>query len=244
MNYYNYFTEIEDHFVRRRGKNLLVSPMDWSLISTWRESGIPLHVALRGIDMAMDSFESKRDHQGRVNSLFYCHNSVMEEYTRHLEAHLGESPQKGESRTESADVSDAKPDDGPDKPLVLEFLAARIAEIERLLPKHSEQEAWQEDLNRVLSRLSEIARAVAQDPKPELESLERDLGILDEVLVSVLRPAAGEEQIERWNQEAKKELKIYRKRLPKETFKKILENYLRGKVHRFFDVGELSLFHL
>jgi hypothetical protein len=47
-----------------------------------------------------------------------------------------------------------------------------------------------------------------------------------------------------WEEEAKKELKIYRKRLPKETYQKILENFLRGKIHRLFDLGELSLFHL
>jgi hypothetical protein len=57
MNYYNYFTEIEEHFVRRRGKHLMVSPMDWSLIAVWRDSGVPLHVALRGIDLAMDTFQ-------------------------------------------------------------------------------------------------------------------------------------------------------------------------------------------
>ena len=33
LNYYNYFTEIEEHFVRRRGKHLLISPMDWGPFS-------------------------------------------------------------------------------------------------------------------------------------------------------------------------------------------------------------------
>ena len=60
MNYYNYFTEIEEHFVRRRGKHLLISPMDWGLIATWRDAGVPLHVALRGIDIAMDGFFARQ----------------------------------------------------------------------------------------------------------------------------------------------------------------------------------------
>ena len=93
MNYYNYFTEIEEHFVMRRGKHLFVSPMDWSLMATWHDSGVPLHVALRGIDRAMDGFFAKQPRSdSRIGSLFYCHSAVMEEYTPHLESHLGEEP--------------------------------------------------------------------------------------------------------------------------------------------------------
>ena len=90
MNYYNYFTEIEEHFVRRRGKHLYVSPLDWSLIATWRDSGVPLHVALRGIDIAMDGFFARAQRiRTKVNTLFFCHDAVMSEYTRHLESHQG-----------------------------------------------------------------------------------------------------------------------------------------------------------
>ena len=78
MNYYNYFTEIEEHFVRRRGKHLLISPMDWALIASWRDAGVPLQVALRGIDIAMDAFYAKqRRGTSKVNSLCYCHDAVM-----------------------------------------------------------------------------------------------------------------------------------------------------------------------
>jgi hypothetical protein len=45
MNYYNYFTEVENEFVRRRGKHMLVSPLDWSLIETWKQRGVPLRIA-------------------------------------------------------------------------------------------------------------------------------------------------------------------------------------------------------
>src|SRR6202040_2450775 len=57
LNYFNYFTEIEDAFVRRRGKHLHLSPLDWALIESWKETGIPLHVALRAIEKSFDSWE-------------------------------------------------------------------------------------------------------------------------------------------------------------------------------------------
>jgi hypothetical protein len=41
-NYFNYYTEIEEHFCRRRGTLLTVSTLDWALMTTWKEAGIPL----------------------------------------------------------------------------------------------------------------------------------------------------------------------------------------------------------
>ncbi len=241
MNYYNYFTELEEHFVRRRGKHLYVSPLDWSLIATWRDSGVPLNVALRGIDKAMDSYYSRpRRNSERPGTLFYCHDTVMAEFARHLESRVGEQETK-----EDADRADsARHTDAPDKESVLSFLNARAGEIERLLPKLQCRETAVEAVQRVTGRLSEIARNLESGALFDAEALERDLGILDELLVTGLRSALPEETQAEWEQEAKKDLKVYRKRLPKETYQKILENFRRTKTHRHFEIGELSLFAL
>jgi hypothetical protein len=245
MNYYNYFTEIEEHFVRRRGKHLLISPMDWSLISTWRESGVPLHVALRGIDIAIDTWDSKPHRPSdRLSTLFYCHDAVMAEYARHLEAHLGESPAESKSESvENASPQTRSSDEGPDKSAILEFLEARIREIKSLRAKHYEGENA-EGIDRVLSRLDEILHSAATEERADFEALDRDLGILDELLITELRRGIPNQQLDGWEQEARKELKIYKKRLPKETYDKIVDNYLRGRIHRYFNIGELSLFQL
>jgi hypothetical protein len=50
-NYFNYFTEIEEHFQLRWGGILRLSPLDWVLMETWRDAGIPLQAVLRGIDL-------------------------------------------------------------------------------------------------------------------------------------------------------------------------------------------------
>jgi hypothetical protein len=245
MNYYNYFTEIEEHFVRRRGKHLWVSPMDWSLMATWRDSGIPLHVALRGIDRAMDGFFAKQSRSSsKINTLFYCHASVMDEYAQHLESHLGEQPMEGADTGASAAPPAAQKPDGPDKKTILEFLNARISEIKVLAAKLSVSEGGPEGMERIVLRLEEIIGDLATDNQVDFEALDRDLGILDETLVGELRTAVSPEQIAAWEQEAKKELKIYRKKLLKDIYGKILENFMRTKIHRHFAVGELSLFHL
>src|SRR6185312_3897756 len=75
LNYFNYFTEIEDAFIRRRAKHLLLSPMDWALIESWKEMEVPLHVALRGIEKAFDSWEAK-PRKRTIKSLLYCQEEV------------------------------------------------------------------------------------------------------------------------------------------------------------------------
>ncbi len=237
MNYYNYFTEIEEHFVRRRGKHMFVSPMDWSLIATWRESGVPLHVALRGIDIAMDTWHNKpRRDSDRLSTLFYCHDSVMAEFERHLETHLGED---NASPAETKSEERVEPE-APDKNRVMDFLDARIREIKALREKHS----LSEELARVLGRLEEIAAFVQSGNDLQAETLERDLGILNDLALEYLKSQVPPDRMAEWQLEAKGELKVYRKRLPKETYQKILDNFLRSKIHQMFNVGELSLFHL
>ena len=244
MNYYNYFTEVEEHFVRRRGKHLQVSPLDWSLIETWRDQGVPLHVALRGIDQAMDSWHSRPRRYDKLNTLFYCHDAVMREFERYTEAHTGESaPVQGDGE---ASESAKRKYVGPDREAILGFIQARISEIKTLAAKlpGREGEDLKPVLERALARLEEIARDLATEARIDDAALERDLGILDQTLTAGLATAVPAEEQSTWQEEAKKELKIYRKRLPKETYRKILDNFMTRKVHQRFELGELSLFHL
>ncbi len=237
MNYYNYFTEIEEHFVRRRGKHLLISPMDWGLIATWKDAGIPLQVALRGIDIAMDGFTSRQRGSSKVSTLAYCHDSVMTEYAGHLESHVGEAL---EDRAETEDSSKA---DEPGVKTAIDFIAERISEIKSLETKQL-QESSAEGIHRVGTRLEEVSENLKNSGRMDSESLERDLAIIDDLLVNELRASISAEQMLEWETEAKRELKVYKKNLPKETFEKIRANFFRNKIHNSFGIGELSIFRL
>lgn len=93
MNYFDYFTEVEDYFLRRRGKTLLLSPMDWTLIESWKQKGVPLHVALRGIERTFDSHESRPVAARRrsIKTLFYCAEEVEVQFAEWLESQVGRS---------------------------------------------------------------------------------------------------------------------------------------------------------
>ena len=104
MNHFNYFTEIEDAFVRRRAKHLLLSPMDWALIESWKEMSVPLHVALRGIEKAFDSWESK-PRKRTIKSLLYCQEEVEAQFAEWREARVGAADEAGEREESSAQRS-------------------------------------------------------------------------------------------------------------------------------------------
>ena len=104
MNYFNYFTEIEDTFVRRRGKHLFLSPMDWALMETWKQQGIPLHIVLRGIERSFDSFES-RPRKRTVKSLLYCQEEVEAQYAEWTAARVGASSATGSADSEQTPFS-------------------------------------------------------------------------------------------------------------------------------------------
>ncbi|MDQ3907827.1 MAG: hypothetical protein M3268_05735, partial [Acidobacteriota bacterium] len=141
MNYFNYFTEIEDAFIRRRGRHLLLSPMDWALIESWKEMGVPLHVALRGIEKSFDSFESK-PRRRTVKSLLYCQEEVEAQFAEWRERQTGahasdeeESSNGGAAKTkrgargDGARGGDADGDDeaGDALPFPREAIAAHLA---------------------------------------------------------------------------------------------------------------------
>ena len=80
VNYFNYFTEIEEHFQRARGTSLfLLSPLDWALIESWNESGVPLEAVLRGIDAAFEKWRGRKVKTQMVNSLAFCAQAVLTE---------------------------------------------------------------------------------------------------------------------------------------------------------------------
>ena len=79
-NYFNYFTEIEERFQKARGTGLfLMSPLDWALVETWKNAGVPLTAVLRGIDLAFEKWRGKKNRVQTVNSVAYCAQAVLAE---------------------------------------------------------------------------------------------------------------------------------------------------------------------
>src|ERR1051326_803245 len=137
LNYFNYFTEIEDAFIRRRGKHLLLSPMDWALIESWKEMGVPLHVALRGIERAFDSYEARPRHRS-VKSLMYCQEEVEAQFAEWLESQRGASSSPS-GVDEGSAVEDGSVGGAGGLPFPRAVIAAHLAECRDALKRAREK---------------------------------------------------------------------------------------------------------
>ncbi|HKC63693.1 MAG TPA: hypothetical protein VKB86_08645 [Pyrinomonadaceae bacterium] len=243
MNYFNYFTEIEDTFIRRRGKHLLLSPMDWALIESWKEMGVPLHVALRGIERAFDSFEAKPRRRS-VKSLLYCQEEVEAQFAEWQESQVGAAEQKNGERPLQEQTDDSH----------LPFSRAAILEhMERvrgvLLQVCDERKKRRRDdlcdaLSRAASRLNELEEDFKRTARPDAERLEDALTSLEKMLDEALLTSLATRELEAARAEAEEQLQPYRSRMERAVFDQTLENLLLKRLRDAHGLPRLSLFYL
>ena len=100
-NYFNYFTEIEEYFWKKRGAHLLVSPLDWAIMEAWQKAEVPLEAVLKGIDRAFESYGRSRRGAGKpLKSLAYCTDAVLDAAIETQEAAAGSAPKNGRATAE------------------------------------------------------------------------------------------------------------------------------------------------
>ena len=238
MNYFNYFTEIEDAFVRRRGKHLFLSPLDWALMETWKEQEVPLHIVLRGVERAFDSFEAK-PRKRSVKSLLYCQEEVEAQFAEWLESRVGAS---------SSSKSQAQREDSDSETL---FSSAAVRTHLRQSRKSLADLAGgrtTDELSEALTRASALLESIESDldngAKLETRRLEDSLTGLERMLNQALLSVVPTSELETAKAELKTQLKPYRKQMEPLVYNQTLDNLLLKRLREQFGVPRLSLFYL
>ncbi len=232
QNYFNYFTEIEERFQQRRGSLLMLSTLDWALIETWKEAGIPLEAVLRGIDSAFDKHDAKALRSParvrKVNGLAWCAQSVMEAVERANEAAIGARP------------SESTPDSGFESDRVARFLEANAASIESA----NLQSPAGATAAEVTARLKTLAAALRSQPAHSLEELDRTLSVLEEKLFAALLTATPEDQLVALREHAARELAPYRGKMQAVQIKQVQQQFLQKRLLEANKLPRLSLFYM
>jgi hypothetical protein len=238
FNYFNYYTEIEEYFWRKRGAHLLVSPLDWAILETWRHAEIPLSAVLKGIDRAFESYQrSKRGQSGRqLKSLAYCVEAVLDAAEEEKEAAAGAGPS-------FAGDSPAKESFSRDE---LKKFFARNGE--RLTKAADKIEKQQPELaNRVghaATKLQEMTPLLDAPGALDLEDLERRLTILEEKLSGALSSMASEELLLDIRRELDRQLAPYRRKMTTSQLGDLERRYTQKRLFEAHGVPRLSLFYL
>ncbi|AXC15338.1 hypothetical protein ACPOL_6094 [Acidisarcina polymorpha] len=233
QNYYNYFTEIEEHFQRRRGSLLMLSTLDWALIEVWREAAVPLPAVLRGIDAAFDKHDARKatakTRVRRINGLAWCTQEVMKAVDEMQEAAIGAS-------TENNPASAAPG-------LEHERIAAHLESCAHILREANLIGIAQETASLSAARLEELAVESRTTPA-NLESLERTLTVMEEKLFAALTATTSDADLVGMREQAARELAPYRGRMKTVQIRQIEQQFLHKRLLERWRLPRLSLFYM
>lgn len=225
MNYFNYFTEIEDTFVRRRQKHLLLSPLDWAMMESWQERGIPLHIVIRAIESVFDVFDKQPPGTRTIKSLFYCREEVEAQYAEWVTSQTGKNRETGDESRETA--------------FSTEKIAAHIADaIERL--RENENEFLQEDTARAVARLHELAENLSDDP----ETVDATLGDIEKLLDRAMLTNWDKTRLKAIERDVSSQLRGYKADMEPEAYRTTYELMLLKRLREEAGIPRLGLFYL
>ena len=244
-NYFNYFTEVEDHFHRRRGSTLLLSTLDWALIETWKDAGIPLEAVLRGIDATFDRYENRPARPRKINGLAYCSQEVLAAAEEMKEAAVGE-------RREAKDSA------GLNAAEISAFLSRNADILEELMNVRAGHPSDRGPQTGAIKRLPEPARPVVEDAAralrnlgesletvtPQWEDLERRLTVMEEKLFAALLAATPDDELVAVRAQADRELAPYRRKMPTAQIEQLHKQFVHKRLMEEYGVPRLSLFYM
>lgn len=233
QNYFNYFTEIEEHFQQRRGGALLLSTLDWALIETWKDAGVPLQAVLRGIDDAFDKYNQRPSKARKINSLAYCSQAVLSAAEEMKEAALGAGPAE-KPKEKGFHLSE-----------IVAFLSNNATQLETAkLPERTGI-----SVGTVARNASASIRQLAEEIHrtgipPRLEDLERRLTVLEEKIFAALLAAIPDDQIVDVRAAADRELAPYRRKMPAAQIEQLQKQFTHKRLLEQYNLPRLSLFYM
>lgn len=227
-NYFNYFTEVEDRYLQRRGGGLLLSTLDWALIETWKNAGIPLEAVLRGIDSAFDKYDLRPTKTKKINSLAYCSQAVLAQAEDMKEAAVGAGQQPSTRSREGFEAAS-----------VADFLRRNGDALSGAkLPEGAAQSIAAETA-KTLGRLADEIRAEAR-----LEDLERHLTVLEEKLFAALLTSTPDDELVGIRAEADRDLAPYRSKMSGPQIDQLQKQYVHKRLLEKYNLPRLSLFYM
>jgi hypothetical protein len=226
-NYFNYFTEVEERYQKRRGTGLLLSTIDWALIETWKDAGIPLEAVLRGIDATFDKYDRRPAKTKKVNSLAYCSQEILAAAEEMKEAAVGAA------REEPAASA------GLEAGEIARFFRQNAEKLRQAGPMPGVTLVAEE----CAATLTDLAAALGSAPL-RLEDIERRLTVLEEKLVSALTLAATENELFELRAEADREIAPYRSKMPGAQIQQLQKQFIHKRLFEKAKIPRLSLFYL
>ncbi len=223
---------------------MLISPLEWNLIETWKQRGIPLQVVLRGIGSTFESRRARPQRARKINSLLYCQQEVESVYEEHRAARVGANEENGHQEKKPK-----KPIKDAESPFSLEavrgYLVERQAAIEALRGRLAEADRDRgEAMTRASERLVLLIEELQTSTQVDSEGLESELTRLEELILSSLKDGIKPPELEELRREGASQLRRFRQGMDPAIYEQTLDNFVAKGLRDRFQVPRLSLFYL
>jgi hypothetical protein len=236
-NYFNYFTEIEEKFRQCRSEPVLLSPLDWALVESWKEQGFPLEAVLAGIERSFEKFKAGKRSYRKVNTLAYCSQEVF----RAVEESRQMAAEGGAPRAAKAEAP--APFSGDE---ISRFLARCAAAVQSAGQQAQEggKHVLAEELAEAAGVLQTLGSRVQSQPAGDLEAVERNLTALEEKLNASLQRGTALEILVQLRAEVDRGLISYRRKMATPEVESLERRFLKNRLLEHYKIPRLSLFYL
>jgi hypothetical protein len=231
LNYFNYFSEVEETFIRRRGKSLLLSSLDWTLIESWQKRGIPLHIVIRSVEKIFDDIEKEPRRSKNIKSIAYCGDEVERQYRDWLASQAGAAQTGNEEGLDTAGNAE-----------ILSHLSALIEAINAVSEKTDT--ALRPVLSQILKKLEKLRSGTEKSSKIDAEKIEAELTGMETMLDKALLENTVEKEISAAGKEVEMQLGQYAGRMQQDVYEKTFELMLIKKLRAKAGLPAFSLFYL
>ena len=235
-NYFNYFTEIEEHWQQCRGTVTLLSPLDWALIESFQDSGIPLEVVLRGMEAAFAKQAKRQSKVQKVNSLSYCAQAILSEFERFQESAVGKHDPANSASTQAQR-------DRENLVQMMERTAGQLTQVSERVHREglSVGDGFFESLAQTVQSLKQ---EVITSTYLDFERLEMRLSMLEDRILATLFAALSDDVLLGLRTEVNQELNRHRRGLKAEHLAMLEKKMMSKKLLERFGVPRLSLFYM
>jgi hypothetical protein len=222
VNYFNYFTETEEHFQRARGTSLfLLSPLDWALIETWKTSGVPLEAVLRGIDIAFEKWRQRKQRVQQVNSLAYCSQAVLAE---------------AQAMADRGQGAGAQATPAPDAPFPIDAVRSHL---EKGAAALRAAEGYLEIASAV-----DVLLARLEEHFADLQQLDQRLSALEDKMAALARTRTSDEELYRIRRDFDRQLSVHRGKMSADQLARLEKSFIDRELLARSSLPRLSLFYL
>ena len=230
---FTYFSDIEEHFARRRGSTLLVSTLDWALMETWKDAGIPLEAVLRGIDATFERYDARPSKTRKVNSLAYCSQEVLAAAEEMKQAAEGALPASAEPK-----------DTGFAPQQIADYLRGNAERLDAVAAGSDMPAQPAAVIRDTASSLRDVAGGLAQASGVRLEDVERRLTVMEEKIIGALLASTRDEALLAVRAEVDRDVAPYRRNMPSAQVDQLHKQYVHKRLLDRYSLPRLSLFYM